>query len=195
KLGPGEPVKLAVAVSDAQGKPVADAEAAVIVVDEAILSLTSAQFVDPIATFYARRGADTRDYYERSYVKLARPKLDELTRDQTRNRGDAAFDANAGPVGGAMPPPPPAPPGAMAKPEARMATLEAASTMGVAAPEPQASQMIAIRSDFNPLAAFAPAVRTDAAGKATVELKLPDNLTRYRVVAIAVAGERQFGKG
>ncbi|HEY0987383.1 MAG TPA: alpha-2-macroglobulin family protein, partial [Kofleriaceae bacterium] len=46
-----------------------------------------------------------------------------------------------------------------------------------------------------PLAAFSPAVKTDAAGKATVEVKLPDNLTRYRVVAIAVAGERQFGKG
>src|SRR5213078_3277963 len=58
-----------------------------------------------------------------------------------------------------------------------------------------ASQAIAIRSDFNPLAAFAPAVHTDAAGKATVEVKLPDNLTRYRVVAIAVAGDTQFGKG
>jgi uncharacterized protein YfaS (alpha-2-macroglobulin family) len=38
-------------------------------------------------------------------------------------------------------------------------------------------------------------VHTDANGRATVELTLPDNLTRYRVVAIAVAGERQFGKG
>src|SRR4029079_4990366 len=51
------------------------------------------------------------------------------------------------------------------------------------------------RSDGSPLAAWAPAVRTDAAGKATVAIKLPDNLTRYRVVAIAVAGEKQFGKG
>ena len=28
-----------------------------------------------------------------------------------------------------------------------------------------------------------------------VAVKLPDNLTRYRVVAIAVAGDKQFGKG
>src|SRR5262249_39692447 len=48
---------------------------------------------------------------------------------------------------------------------------------------------------FNPLAAFAPAVKTDASGKATVEIAMPDNLTRYRVVAIAVAGGKQFGKG
>src|SRR6185295_18414271 len=40
KLGPGEETSLAVVVKDAQGKPVADAEAAVIVVDEAILSLS-----------------------------------------------------------------------------------------------------------------------------------------------------------
>jgi hypothetical protein len=58
-----------------------------------------------------------------------------------------------------------------------------------------ANQAIAIRSDFNPLAAFSPSVHTDAAGKATVAVKLPDNLTRYRVVAIAVAGDKQFGKG
>ena len=42
---------------------------------------------------------------------------------------------------------------------------------------------------------FSPAVHTDASGKATVSVKLPDNLTRYRVVAIAVAGDTQFGKG
>src|SRR5439155_16456530 len=54
---------------------------------------------------------------------------------------------------------------------------------------------IAIRSNFNPLAAFSPAVKTDAAGKATVEVKVPDNLTRYRIVAIAAAGAQQFGKG
>src|SRR6185503_18046401 len=75
KLGPGETVKLAVAVSDAQGKPVADAEAAVIVVDEAILSLTSAQFANPIDAFYAPRGSDTFDAYSRSYLKLGRPSL------------------------------------------------------------------------------------------------------------------------
>ncbi|HEY0255451.1 MAG TPA: DUF6049 family protein, partial [Kofleriaceae bacterium] len=61
--------------------------------------------------------------------------------------------------------------------------------------EAQANTPIAIRTNFNPLAAFAPAVHTDANGKASVQIKLPDNLTRYRLVAIAVAGDKQFGKG
>jgi uncharacterized protein YfaS (alpha-2-macroglobulin family) len=54
---------------------------------------------------------------------------------------------------------------------------------------------VTIRTNFNPLANFSPSVKTDANGKATVQVKMPDNLTRYRVVAIAVAGEKQFGKG
>jgi uncharacterized protein YfaS (alpha-2-macroglobulin family) len=54
---------------------------------------------------------------------------------------------------------------------------------------------IAVRANFNPLAAFAPAVKTDAQGRASVEIKVPDNLTRYRIVAVATAGTKQFGKG
>ena len=38
-------------------------------------------------------------------------------------------------------------------------------------------------------------MKTGADGKATVEVKVPDNLTRYRIVAIAAAGDKQFGKG
>ena len=39
-------------------------------------------------------------------------------------------------------------------------------------------------------------VRTDADGRASVPVKLPDNLTRYRVMVVAVdAGGRQFGMG
>jgi uncharacterized protein YfaS (alpha-2-macroglobulin family) len=43
------------------------------------------------------------------------------------------------------------------------------------------------------LATFAPAVRTDAGGRATVAVSLPDNLTRYRVMVVAVAGGDKFG--
>src|SRR2546423_13841425 len=66
KLGPGESTKLQLVVKDAQGRPVADAEAAVIVVDESILSLTGYQFPTPIDTFYGARGPDARDAYERA---------------------------------------------------------------------------------------------------------------------------------
>ena len=45
---------------------------------------------------------------------------------------------------------------------------------------------IAVRSDFNPLAIFAPEVSTNARGEASVSVTVPDNLTRYRVMVVAV---------
>lgn len=55
--------------------------------------------------------------------------------------------------------------------------------------------LIAVREDFNALALFAPEVRTDHRGRATVRVKVPDNLTRYRIMAVVVSGEKSFGSG
>src|SRR5690606_23591593 len=54
---------------------------------------------------------------------------------------------------------------------------------------------IAVRKNFGALAVFAPEIRTDARGRADVAVKVPDNLTRYRVMVAAVAGQKQFGAG
>ena len=56
-----------------------------------------------------------------------------------------------------------------------------------------ATTPIQLRTNFDPLAVFAPTAQTDANGQAQVTFTLPDNLTRYRIMAVAVAGERQFG--
>src|SRR5207245_6024175 len=55
--------------------------------------------------------------------------------------------------------------------------------------------LIGVRKNLNGLALFAPSVHTDANGHAQVQVNLPDNLTRYRVMAVAVAGGKQFGSG
>ena len=183
RLAPGEKTQLALTVRDAAGKPVADAEAAVIVVDEAILAVTAAQFASPIDAFYARRSTDTRDVYSQAYLKLARPQVAMLQQ---------GVMGGGGPGGGG--PPPPAPPGARAA-SMSMEKAMTGSFAGAHLANAVAAPAIAVRSNFNPLAAFSPAVHTDAAGNATVEVTVPDNLTRYRVVAIAAAGDRQFGKG
>ena len=56
-------------------------------------------------------------------------------------------------------------------------------------------QAVAVRSNFDAVALFAPDVTTDAAGHAAVDLQLPDNLTRYRVMVVAASGTQQFGTG
>ena len=50
------------------------------------------------------------------------------------------------------------------------------------------------RRDFNPCAGWQPALTTDAAGRFTATFKMPDTLTRYRVIAIASHGEAKFGR-
>ena len=51
----------------------------------------------------------------------------------------------------------------------------------------------ALRRDFNPCAGWKPSLLTDAAGKFTATFKMPDTLTRYRVIAVAHHGESRFG--
>jgi uncharacterized protein YfaS (alpha-2-macroglobulin family) len=50
-----------------------------------------------------------------------------------------------------------------------------------------------LRKNFNPCATWAPKLVTDSAGKFSHQFKLPDALTRYRVIAIAHHGTTRFG--
>jgi len=52
-----------------------------------------------------------------------------------------------------------------------------------------------VRSNFDPLALFTPVVTTGPDGRASVPFKLPSNLTRYRVTAVAVEGGARYGLG
>ena len=52
-----------------------------------------------------------------------------------------------------------------------------------------------MRADFRSTAYFDPSVMTSADGKAHVRFKLPDNLTTFRVMAVAVAKDDRFGHG
>jgi uncharacterized protein YfaS (alpha-2-macroglobulin family) len=182
ELEPGGETTIDLVLMDAQGRPVADAELAVVVVDEAILALTGYQLADPVATFYQTRSADVGSWYARASIVLANP---QALAAEGGGRQSLALDA-AGVVEEVL-----------VEAEAPMAPAPAA--MATMTPglgdkgEAGAAEPIRVRADFNPLATFAPEVRTDGAGKATVEVSLPDNLTRYRVMVVAVAGGNQFG--
>src|SRR5260370_13351272 len=63
----------------------------------------------------------------------------------------------------------------------------------MATPVPGEEPSISLRENFNALAVFAPSVHTDSNGRAQVQVKLPDNLTRYQGMAGPVAGGKQIG--
>lgn len=52
-----------------------------------------------------------------------------------------------------------------------------------------------IRKNFKTTVLFAPAAITDGSGHAHVEFDLPDNLTTFRIMAMAVTKEDRFGSG
>jgi hypothetical protein len=170
-LEPGGETTIDLVLKDARGRPVSDAEIAVIVVDEAVLALTNYQLSDPISVFYRERPAGFSSTYGRYSIVLTDPMAlleQDAPADALAERGDTQF-MGAMPTSIAMEP---AAPG--------MAADEAEGGVE-AGPTP-----IQVRMDFNPLATFAPEVRTDARGEASVEVQLPDNLTRYRIMVVAV---------
>jgi alpha-2-macroglobulin len=179
-LEPGAETVVNIEVRDATSHPVVGSEVAVVVVDESVLALTGYKLDDPLAIFYAQRGTDTSDYHSRTNVLLAKPG-DML--DADRPSGVLRSSASRM-MESAAPPPSPTP------------ARKSMSRNGDAADgAPQTPEAINLRENFNALAVFAASVPTDSNGRAEVKVKLPDNLTRYRVMAVSVAGGKQFGSG
>ncbi|MGB1253683.1 MAG: alpha-2-macroglobulin family protein, partial [Candidatus Promineifilaceae bacterium] len=198
KLDPGSSTTLDVLVQDAQGQPVADADLAVIVVDEAILALTGYQMRDPIAAFYTNDFVSLEGSYSRSRIVLISPEqLSEQasladTTEQAATMSSAVEVVKEVAVEvqyevaaeESM---------EMDFAEAAAAPMEARVGDEAGGGGGNASAAITVRSDFNPLAVFQPQVTTDANGQATVDVPLPDNLTRYRIMVVAAARDNEFG--
>lgn len=192
---PGADTSVTVTVKDAAGKPVKDAEVAVIVVDEAVLALSGHAYPDPVSMFYSIRGSEVGAWHLKNNVLLAtlaelygaagnkdmEGKLSEQAEAES-SKSAVRREMADGFTGGGAPPP---------SPTAAMAPMEEAPAD---APGPK-SGPIAVRKNFDALAVFAPKAVTGADGTLQVPVKLPDNLTRYRVVAVALSGAKHFGKG
>jgi uncharacterized protein YfaS (alpha-2-macroglobulin family) len=189
ELEPGGKTTLDVALKDASGRPVAGGEVAVVVVDEAVLSLTGYKMADPLAVFYAKREAGVRDQHLRATAMLARPEEAEGQPPPPPPAAQAAGFATMSTMemagGGAAP-----------APMRRMAQTKSANLLSADADAaPAQGEPIRLRADFDALALFAASLPTDASGHAEVEVKVPDNLTRYRVMAVAVTKTNHFGQG
>ena len=181
ELEPGKDTTVNVVLKDANGNPVSGGEVAVAVVDEAVLALTDYKLTDPLSIFYAERSPDLASQYIRSSIVLADPQalVQQAQADKLQPQSAVGRSLATGAAPGAAP----------AAPAAPMMEKAADGAAQQNAPQPS----INVRIDFNPLAAFAPVVQTDASGKAQVNFKLPDNLTRYRIMAVAVNQGTQYG--
>lgn len=219
---PGAKTSIEVLVKDSDGKPVGDSEVALFAVDEAVLALTGYVFPNPLDVFYTRRSTDTTDIHSRKFVVLT--KLEEAIGDENLTPEGAGYVTDQT-VAGLRPSAYDSRLAASALERRRVAREQSAPAPSAVSRQRQEKSgpadegdylfeaesgydaakggggeqaptgPIRVRTDFNPTALFAPAVKTDASGKAAVPFKLPDNLTRYRLVAIATDGNKRFGKG
>src|SRR5690606_9643727 len=125
----------------ASGEPI---EAAVVVLDEAVLDLIQdgTSYFDPYAGFYAHAPLDVRNFS--LLTRLVGRQAIELKGANPGGDGGAAF---------------------------------------------------AMRSSFDYVGYFDPSVVLDEQGRAEIEFRLPDNLTGWRVLALAVTPTDRMGLG
>ncbi|MEZ5243712.1 MAG: alpha-2-macroglobulin family protein [Acidimicrobiales bacterium] len=184
---PGASTSVTVEVTDAAGDPVEGAELLVVAVDEAVLALTGYELLDPLDIFYRSLGDRDSVSRSRDSILLADPQaLVDLARQleetvqtslasplpqdgATDELGDDTADSDMSEAA-----------------RAPAALITAYAVGGDAAP-------IEVRSNFDALALWDPEVTTGADGRATVDFDLPDSLTRYRVMVVAVDGVDRFG--
>ncbi len=181
-LEPAGNTVINVEVKDASGNRIGNSEVAVVVVDESVLALTDYELSDPLSIFYAEREANANDYHSRTHLQIS----DHVVGYEFGRAGAGSGAAETVQVSAFY--------NAARMSVVGLATLAPARSKVGGAANSDAGK-IALRENFNALAVFAPSVRTDANGHAQVQVKLPDNLTRYRVMAVAVAGGTQFGLG
>ncbi len=204
---PGKSSTINLELKDAAGHAVENAQVALAVVDEAVLALTNYRWQDPMEFFYPRVLPSIIDSHSRQYVVL---KAGEQP-DSKQQREPMPFKSlrlKGASLAGAAP--------ASGPRDMNMFSFEpsvvderhfssgraerhqkTSPTLPEGAPIPDGDgarvPSIVLRQNFSALAVFKAALTTDANGKAEVNFTLPDSVTRYRVMALAVAGNEQFG--
>ena len=181
EVEPGGSTTVDVTVVDASGDPVEGAEVAVVVVDEAVLSLVGYELPDPIAAIYQPLINGIRADYARETLLLADPESLGAEPDRSTKASTTtleSFSATGSAIGGG---------GDEASLDQGAFVARQRSSLTTTKPP------IDVRTNFDALAVFEPALPTGTAGTVTVAVTLPDNLTRYRVMVVAADAIDQFG--
>jgi hypothetical protein len=190
EVEPGGSTHVQVEIRDAANHAVEGAEVAVLVVDEAVLALTDYTPGDPLAAMhpFVYSGADLGQ--TRAFVRLREAIRAQLTRTGAAEGSIGLGSGGAGVMRARR----------VLKTSSGDVMLQSAAANAV--PDRDAGGAVRgvgrkpmLRVNFSPIALFAPKLVTDPSGRARVALTLPDDLTRYRVFALASAGAERFGHG
>jgi len=154
------------------GKPVAGAEVALMAVDEAVLAISGKSHADPLGNFYSTVGDGT-------WVATTVNEINDAGDDLLRSPGFERWELDDEHPGGTG---------------SGYGVGSGAGGMRGRSASMKTSGVIQARKDFRATAVFSPKLVTDAHGKVRVTVKMPDSLTRFRIVALATAETYYFGK-
>jgi hypothetical protein len=200
------------------------AAVAVMVVDEGVLSLMDFKTPNPVAFFHSKRAPETWLHALQPNVLPRDPKsvIAALTPTPTsptsgfmpakdsslglggfgRGGGGLAADEASAPRPSAAPPAPQAeaPSGMPAAADRRASREEKESSKKAEGNFDVATAMaqnVSLRTLFATTAFFDAEIETDAEGRAHVDIPMPENLTTFRIMAVAVdpAAADRFGSG
>lgn len=184
-LSPGDKTYVDVHVRDAEGQSVSGADLTVFAVDEAILALSDYTLKDPIDSFFPMLSQDVQDMDLHDYLVLA--SSEDLLANDAQGDGEMMYEADGlGALGAAGAP-------QMSARSLMRKNVAVEESADDAASSGEEDAAIDVRKNFNPLAVFAASETTDEQGRTRVGFDLPDNLTRYRVMAVAAKGDDFFG--
>lgn len=189
-IEPGGETDVDIDLKDSNEKPV-EGQVAIAAVDESILALAGYEQLTPINAFYKEGDSS---FGESSYL-LQSLLVPTVVEEQTRPVSPRKYKGKGSPA----PAPSPSPvremaslPAPSALPPPPMPEGPGGGAGGAAAAD---GKPIRMRSDFNPLALFKDVALTDPNGHVRIKVKVPDNLTRYRVMVWAVSGVEKAGIG
>ncbi|PRP75982.1 hypothetical protein PROFUN_01698 [Planoprotostelium fungivorum] len=173
---PGSSTKVRVQVKDHEGEKVRGSEVTLIVVDEAILSMSDHKIRDPLPLFYTSIQRWIRVVFSRESI-IAQRNIEPPSNRYMAPRGFGmsrrrmmAFNAAPSP-----------------------AACLAMSSRSIGAAD--TNPTIQVRDNFNSLAAWIGSSVTDDEGQLELDIKMPDTLTNYRIIALASEGRDRFGVG
>ena len=178
---PGETVSYNVLATDADGKPV-QGQFSIDLVDKGILNLLPRTPGEIVQAFYGLRGSQVNTAVGLS-VSGNRITADEL--NQARAQGGGLLAATDGVAREALSTAAPAAPAAAPK-------AEAADHSAIAASQQLATPQI--RQNFADTAFWSAAITTNAEGKTSISIPLPDNLTTWVMRAVGVDGQTRVGE-
>ena len=182
---PGETVGYEVQVTDSEGNPV-EADVSVAVVDQAVLSLRDEVAGDGMAAFWSERGLGVRTA---SSLTVSVDRWNESFRE-TEEGEQGEGSTGDGSSGVAL----------LEMADSDGAISEQAAVVGEPGGDDTAFRASlgpepAVRSNFQNTALWIGQLTTDASGRATFDLDLPDNATTWRARARAVTAGTLVGEG